>query len=330
MNQISIVLPYGGDIPPYTPPKMGTIDHLPMEAHAKWHELQRLAENEKAINWALTEERRNAFAAREQEERNLYFLRNADKAPAEDSQTIKEVQHRLAHFDAEIARIDAALVRPTTHLPSLFAKLEKWVRGQVAKGNSFQVAPPVSSPLKKGEIQADAVERIRQRIRHLREDLKTVKAAPIPSEMAKRLAREQIEARAKAARPDVLELVETGGKVKWPTSANLHMIRLRDDAASVVVPQVDVVGLLAWISGDALIAGIEREIDDMADDQNALTPQEQKTRKAEILADILAFEREEEAIIETTGTAIVRRLDADPRAILGVAIVEENDVEADL
>jgi hypothetical protein len=48
------------------------------------------------------------------------------------------------------------------------------------------------------------------------------------------------------------------------------------------------------------------------------------TKLATIAADMLAVEREEEALImlaAASGTEVMRRVDADPRAVLGIELV---------
>jgi hypothetical protein len=66
----------------------------------------------------------------------------------------------------------------------------------------------------------------------------------------------------------------------------------------------------------------EQEVDDLADDSQALDDAERGFREADLTARMLQTERVEEAFIEqaeAAGQTIARRPDADPRAVLGLA-----------
>jgi hypothetical protein len=84
----------------------------------------------------------------------------------------------------------------------------------------------------------------------------------------------------------------------------------------------DAVGLIAFLCRDQLRAAVESEIAELADDEHALDPAARQERERAIEAQILETEHIEEAIIEAAeaeGTAIKRRDDADPRAVLHLA-----------
>jgi hypothetical protein len=84
----------------------------------------------------------------------------------------------------------------------------------------------------------------------------------------------------------------------------------------------DVLGLLAWLFHDQLIAALDIEISAMADDDHALDDQQRSATEALLLSERLATERIEEALIEAAeaeGRNVVRRPNADPRAILGLS-----------
>jgi cell division septum initiation protein DivIVA len=80
--------------------------------------------------------------------------------------------------------------------------------------------------------------------------------------------------------------------------------------------------VLAWLYADDLKAALAAEIDAIADDATALTPDKRRAREAELKGQILAAERMEEALIESAeeaGSEILRRADADFRAVLGLS-----------
>lgn len=66
--------------------------------------------------------------------------------------------------------------------------------------------------------------------------------------------------------------------------------------ATVFHEAVDVVGLIAFIFKDALIAALDREFDAEADDKAALTREARQQREAEAMGDLLSIEREEAAL----------------------------------
>ncbi|MCK1641667.1 hypothetical protein IVA95_30020 [Bradyrhizobium sp. 157] len=66
---------------------------------------------------------------------------------------------------------------------------------------------------------------------------------------------------------------------------------------------------------------MDREIDEVANDPNALTDEQRRKAEVEILADLLAIERKECALVKTAqsqGLPADYRVDCDPRAILGI------------
>jgi hypothetical protein len=84
-----------------------------------------------------------------------------------------------------------------------------------------------------------------------------------------------------------------------------------------------VVALLCWMQPAAMVAALEREIDAMPAPELALTAKEKEKRLAQLKADLDALERLEETLIEQAardGLEILRRADASPAAVLGVAV----------
>ena len=85
--------------------------------------------------------------------------------------------------------------------------------------------------------------------------------------------------------------------------------------------QVDAFALMAWLHKDELIARLEGEIDELADDSQAVDPAERAQREAAIISAMFNAELAEERFIEmaeAAGTPIVRRDDMDVRAFLGL------------
>jgi len=86
--------------------------------------------------------------------------------------------------------------------------------------------------------------------------------------------------------------------------------------------------LLAWLDRDRVLAALEREIETKLPDGNALPFEEREQRIHELEAEILAIEREEENVIENSPISISRRADASPQAVLGIALLGSELMEA--
>jgi hypothetical protein len=83
-------------------------------------------------------------------------------------------------------------------------------------------------------------------------------------------------------------------------------------------------GLLAWMFKDALIAAIDREIDAEADDAASLSHEERQQREAEAQGDLLDIERQEAELVwqaQAQGLPVEHRADISPLALLGLRMV---------
>ncbi|WP_407186706.1 hypothetical protein [Bradyrhizobium centrosematis] len=80
---------------------------------------------------------------------------------------------------------------------------------------------------------------------------------------------------------------------------------------------------LSWLDPTAFEKRLHEEIDNLPQPALAMSADDRAAKLLQLEAELLAREREEEALIELAeeqGAAIARRLDADPRAVLGIAI----------
>lgn len=176
---------------------------------------------------------------------------------------------------------------------------------------SLSAAPAAAAPidLKLSAEKFDAeLAKTRAQISDLVEQIAQVERAPHPSGVVKARARAKIEAR--AARPNVGAAIEHGEDFRFPTIVG------KSGAA------IDIEGVFCWLFRDELIAAVDREIDEAADDSLALDDATRKRMRAELAAELFAAECKEEAIIsaaETAGRTFDRRADADVRAVLGLA-----------
>ena len=184
----------------------------------------------------------------------------------------------------------------------------------------FEVVPHDGERAKpgKGEGLTDAIARVRQQLDENARDAKAVKAAPIPNEEAKRIAREQVARLAEQGRPDVSHLLRRGGELRWPQQP-LHGF----DVNGAIPQLAKAVPMIAWMFGDALIEAIDREIElESSTGEEPLTEAERKYKLTELADKRLALEHAEEELIARyvdEGGEIARRRGVDPRALLGLA-----------
>ena len=89
--------------------------------------------------------------------------------------------------------------------------------------------------------------------------------------------------------------------------------------------------LLAYMFKDLLLKKLDGEIDAEADDKAALSHDVRQKREAEVLADLLACERDESWLVfeaQRQQLAVEHRADVDVRALLGVVTVPAPAVAA--
>jgi len=171
---------------------------------------------------------------------------------------------------------------------------------------------------------ADAVEQRRRRLRELKADARRVAVAPRPSAYCRKAIGDWLDELAERGAPRLLPLIEQGriDLVTLPEisrSETFHGAAKADGkfsptATAVIVRTPDVMALMAWLDRDRLQKRLLDEIDNLSDDDDALTDDQRAEAFRQIAIDRLAVEREEEALIEqaaSQGQAIARRTDAE-------------------
>jgi len=156
---------------------------------------------------------------------------------------------------------------------------------------------------------ADAVEKVRARIRVMKGARDEISRAPLPVAMLKETAREQIEALAARGRPDLTGLAADGSSIGWPKSSEM----------AGGTPEDVAIAVLAYAHGPALIAAVHAQIDREASDEGAMTPADRAAALKKIDGEIEAAERSEVALIDDAaehGVTIDFRSDGDVFAIL--------------
>ncbi len=189
---------------------------------------------------------------------------------------------------------------------------------ELPRGAELVLAEPSKAKAGKSESLVDAVERLRGQIRDLDATARETKAAPIPAQRAKEIARAHVQKLAAEGRPDVSQLLKRGADPKWPNQP-LHGFNVEG-----YIPQLaKALPVIAWMHQDALVAAIEREIDAEAEfNHGAMSDDDRKFELMRLADERLELEHEEEALIRQAadeGVEITRRRGADPRAVLGLS-----------
>ncbi|MFZ5712966.1 MAG: hypothetical protein ACOY3N_09015 [Bradyrhizobium sp.] len=264
----------------------------------------------------ISRERHSAVLETSAQRRTTMSALDADKALLRElekgqrnSDQIAQVQIKIERGEKALAKLTASFEKLGTSAKAASAlsnSLTAYVRAQAAF--SLDHSLPQLQP---GETALDGLERAARTTRKLLADRREVETAPFPSAHAKKIARQHLAARIEAVRPDAGPLIQRLDPIKFPVA------RLQQYGDANDVYGTDPVALLAWLLPDAMAAAIDREIDAIADDGNALTAEERREKLAQIDAVVLASEREEAAFAELAG--LLPRPDIDPRAALGLA-----------
>lgn len=220
---------------------------------------------------------------------------------------------RQAAVDSAKTELDAQKARQDRHqarLSPIPERLTDWLR---ALGSNRKIEPADKLPapkLGKSETIAAAVERVRDELAQLRADLKATVDAPVTVAAAKAAMVAEIDKLAKRGAPILLHTAEKGLPVQFRA--------LRGDISNIP----DALGFIAWMFRDQVIERFSQEIEELADEDAALTDAERARRERSLLERMLNTERQEEALIElaeSQGLEIIRRENADPRAVLGLS-----------
>ncbi|WP_143198214.1 hypothetical protein [Bradyrhizobium sp. AS23.2] len=187
----------------------------------------------------------------------------------------------------------------------------------------------VGDVLKKGEPPADAVERLRHRLRELDADRHWIESSCVPSSDCKARMRGEIETTAASGAPSFDGLIEHFGDIAWPQHVvHIPPFAMGEKGAAVTGSAsgelTDVMAFMIWLHKSAVIKALSDLIDQEGDDAVAVSQRDREVRLAEIGRDRLRVEREEAELCwraQAEGAAIMHRPDIDPRALLGVELI---------
>jgi hypothetical protein len=326
--------PVGGQAPlsfgpAPTGPQFDLIEVLPPAAAEKVRTLRQRSLDLHAVV-PPHEQLREASMARINAERELQRLR----APAQDdgfnlpidNRSVQQAQATLDKATADFDPLTALQQQRASAWQAsslVLSAVETSLKGGRPPGTTLEDIETPEVKLLKGESVTDGILRLQRRVRELKADLHRIESAPFPSSWAKARVREVVDQLAARGAPDVINLIEHGGAVVWPTlraQAEVHGAQ----RALAFLEMPDVVGLLAHLLKPTLIAALDALVMAEADDKAALTQTDRELRTAEVMADLMAVEREEAAL---TWRAVSERLPVEFRAdiavsaLLGVTLV---------
>ncbi|HVV60227.1 MAG TPA: hypothetical protein VHD14_00570 [Pseudolabrys sp.] len=305
---------------PQTPATFATtdpVDRLPQTARAK---LTALQERVNLLRLGVVDiaDRLNEAVRAGVEARNR--IDQVQHKVDETHPSVKQAIEKRDRAKAEYARLDllhAERAKPLHELGGLLNNLERWISEQRDLVAFNGPVPPIGRA-----APAKVVENAREELERLRAELERVRRAPIPAKEAKALAAKHVEQLASRGAPDVSGLLEADVFGKREIGYATERVDMSRMPAGLGGSTIDVRGLLAWLDPAKYLARLEEEIDRRADDVHALPDDQRATRLRQLAAEILDVERLEEAAIEAAelaGVQIIRRVDADPRAVLGLS-----------
>jgi hypothetical protein len=217
-----------------------------------------------------------------------------------------------ATIDSEIETATAELARLTERHAAIMAArwrglsdLEHWL---LNASGPFELAEPVKVP--KGATLAKA----RARLDEIAVERRAVESAPLPKSDAVTAIRAQVAA---LATPMEAFGALRGQPLKIPTLTTRPQLfgaagdqRVTGFAST---ESVNTLGLIAWLFEAEIVERLAEQLDDQVEGE--LTTAQREARLAELDAEKLEVERIEEALLGGE----LRRPNADPRAVLGLA-----------
>ena len=185
------------------------------------------------------------------------YLKSGPK-PAADSDLVVSAKQILeeaqAEFDRAIEVRDNCGARVHAGLHAI-SSVERYL--QRADNFVFEAAKTPAVKLKTGESFISALDIVRAKIATARAEVERARIAPRPSSDAKKRVRATVANLAARGRPDLLDLVERGGEIAWPT------VSVATQNADPFVGGVgygempNSLAVFAWLHGDALITKLE-------------------------------------------------------------------------
>lgn len=210
----------------------------------------------------------------------------------------------------ELDRLDKArLLHDKRHraFANLVTRLETWLR-TLPRDTVLVPVRRTTVHLSKNESLPEAIARVRTEIASAQAGLSAVQSAPLPKAALKQAARDYVDGLTLRGRP------------RLNSDRNGLTIRF-DDPEAYGVSHQSALRFLAWLHGPAMLSALERDIDIMPEQPDAMTVEGKTQQLAKGRAALEALEVREEALVASAleqGFDVLRRPDVSPSAVLGV------------
>lgn len=223
----------------------------------------------------------------------------------------------LTGMDRELARLQDRLVdlqERHRNLSNLTANIKHWLSVATGTYEMAKLSRAMPADVKTTRTPAQAVSNVRAQIRALAAERVRVLQSALPTDDLKKQASEYVQTQREHGRPKLV----FGHTIAF----NAQFNALVDGAWST---QQDIGAALAWLDPEKFERKMHEEIDRLPQPTLAISSDERAKKLLELEAELLMYEREEEALIEWSeehGAPVHRKLDADPRAVLGIMLAE--------
>lgn len=214
----------------------------------------------------------------------------------------------LAGMEQELTRLQGRLTdlqEQHRNQANLVANIKHWLS---RAAGTYEMARPSRATPEAKMTPAQAVSSVRAQIKVLAAERVRVLQAALPAADVKRQASAYVAAQRERGRPKISFDHGQPFKAQFDTSVE-----------GAWTAKLDIGAALAWLDPDAFEKRLHEDIDRLPKPALALSADQRAAKLRELEAELLARERDEEALIEHAeeqGAAVPRRLEADPRAVL--------------
>lgn len=218
----------------------------------------------------------------------------------------------LASLDQELTRLQSRLTdlqEQHRNLANLVANIKHWL---FSAAGTYEMAKPSRATPEAKATPAQAVSNLRAQIKALTAERARVLQAALPAADIKKLASAYVAAQRERGRPKITFDHGRPFQAQFDTPVE-----------GAWTAKLDIGAALAWLDPAAFEKRLHEDIEKLPQTALAMSADARAAKLLELEAELLARERDEEALIELAeeqGLAIARRLDADARAVLGIAL----------
>jgi hypothetical protein len=254
----------------------------------------------------------------------LADLQAARDSALDSSRSAQQRLNQLADADTDPRLRDRVAAEQSKHtlrynqLHRLVSEVNQWlVQLRLAPGFVLAPAPPLDINSRRAAplpTPANAVAGMREDIANVKREMAAVRAAPLKRNSQREAAVAHLSNLARRVRPRISFDARGVARIGW--------------AEDMVVDKSEVLGMIVWALGPENFKCFERALDLDAgpEPENAISQAEREQQLDKLATTLLTLERQEEFHINRAaadGMEILRRPDASPLAVLGIAIVAQ-------